>query len=57
MFQISYWCENSDYNPLFETVGQNSNVNSPDVYEAEPHNLPAGIQIKHLRKVKRTAVV
>ncbi|XP_023714575.1 ATP-binding cassette sub-family A member 3 isoform X4 [Cryptotermes secundus] len=48
--QLSYWCENSDYNPYFETVGQKTNVNSPDVYEAEPRNLPAGIQIKHLRK-------
>lgn len=51
IFQRSYWCENSGYKPYFDTVGKRTDVNNADVYEVEPSNLPAGIQIKHLRKV------
>jgi hypothetical protein len=51
IFQLSYWYENSNYKPHFDTDGKRNGVNNSDVYEAEPSNLPAGIQIKHLRKV------
>ncbi|KAJ4444283.1 hypothetical protein ANN_06075, partial [Periplaneta americana] len=51
-FQLSYWCGDKSTIPYFETMGQTADINNPDVYETEPSYLPAGIQIKHLRKMK-----
>ncbi|XP_069685343.1 phospholipid-transporting ATPase ABCA3-like isoform X4 [Periplaneta americana] len=49
-FKLSYWCGDKSTIPYFETMGQTADINNPDVYETEPSYLPAGIQIKHLRK-------
>lgn len=52
--QKSYWCGKKNV-PHFIT---NNDARHSDLYETEPKNLPAGIQIKHLTKIfeKKVAV-
>ncbi|GFG32765.1 hypothetical protein Cfor_06296 [Coptotermes formosanus] len=49
-FQPSYWCENSCHKPHYDTVENQGDASRSDVCESEPSHLPAGVQIKHLRK-------
>lgn len=57
-FQPSFWCENSHYEPYFDTAENRSDDDRSNVCETEPSHLPAGVRIKHLRKVynKKAAV-
>lgn len=55
-FTRTYWCGNSHY-AAFES--DDNGIPESDIYEREPANLKAGIQIKNLRKVfknKKVAV-
>jgi hypothetical protein len=51
IFQPSYWCENSYSKPYFDTIANESDDDNSGICETEPSHLPAGIKIKHLRKV------
>ncbi|PSN43689.1 hypothetical protein C0J52_19461 [Blattella germanica] len=52
--QKSYWFRRRDSPNL--NVDTESPIEGNDIYEAEPKNLPAGIQIKHLTKTFKNKV-